>query len=83
MVHIFSRQIALERLQAGVLRGLISERFRGGWPQNIWSVTEDGHPLEAQLENSAIGVYHGYPMPSSDPFADEVIEQWNSRNGII
>ncbi|MDM8551925.1 hypothetical protein QUF72_17710 [Desulfobacterales bacterium HSG2] len=82
-VRIFSRQVALERLQAGLLRGLVSERSNGKWPQNIWSVTEDGHPLEAQLENSATGAYHGYPMPQSDPLATEVISQWKIRDEII
>lgn len=83
VVGIFSREVALEHLRAGLLRGLVSERSNGEWPQNIWSVTENGHPLEAQLENPATGAYHGYPMPSSDPLAAEVITQWNRRNEIM
>jgi hypothetical protein len=82
-VGIFSRQVALELLKAGMLKGLVSERYNGKWPQNIWSVTEDGHPLEAQLENPATGAYHGYPMPQSDPLAAEVLDQWNRRDTII
>jgi len=46
------------------------------WPQNIWSVSDDGLPLEAQLENPEKGIYHGYPMPESDPLASEVIRRW-------
>lgn len=83
VVGIFSKRVALERLQAGLRRGLVSERYSGEWPQNIWSVTEDGHPLEAQLENPATGAYHGYPMPPSDPLGGEVINQWNIRDEMI
>ncbi len=79
-VGIFSRQAALKYLKSGLLKGLISDRFNGNWPQNIWSVTEDGCPLEAQLENSVTGTYHGYPMPESDPMAAEVVRQWNKIN---
>ena len=83
VVGIFSRRCALNCLQSGLHRGLISEQSNGGWPQNIWSVTEDGHPLEAQLENPATGAYHGYPMPPSDPLAAEVVIQWNMRANVI
>ncbi|MBV5267925.1 MAG: hypothetical protein JZU67_05370, partial [Burkholderiaceae bacterium] len=76
-VGIFSRQVALEHLQSGLRKGLISDRFNANWPQNIWSVTEDGYPLEAQLENPVTGAYHGYPMPPSDPMAAEIVRQWN------
>lgn len=79
-VGIFSRQAALKYLRSGLRKGLISERFNGHWPQNIWSVTEDGCPLEAQLENPKTGIYHGYPMPPSDPLAAEIVRQWNMRN---
>ncbi len=82
-VRIFSRQVALKLLQDGLLKGLVSERTNGRWPKNIWSVTENGEPLEAQLENPDTGAYHGYPMPKSDPLAAEVISQWNSRDEMI
>lgn len=57
----------------------VSERKRGDFPQNIWAVTHDGYPLEAQLENETKGSYHGYPMPTTDPFRDEVLERWNKK----
>ena len=79
-VGIFFREEALNLLKAGLRRGLISDRFNGPWPQNIWSVTDDGHPLEAQLENPATGTYHGYPMPQSDPLATEIVRRWNIKN---
>jgi hypothetical protein len=56
---------------------LISEQKRGDFPQNIWAVTSDGIPLEAQLTNEVQGVYHGYPMPSSDDLRNEVIKRWS------
>ncbi|OQX25566.1 MAG: hypothetical protein BWK80_14925 [Desulfobacteraceae bacterium IS3] len=79
-VCIFSRKVALNHLKSGLCKGLISDRFNGRWPQNIWSVTENGCPLEAQLENPATGTYHGYPMPESDPLAAEIVRQWNMKN---
>ena len=78
-VEIFSRKEATRLLRAGARKGLISRSERNGFPQNIWSVTEDGCPLEAQLENSEQGVYHGYPIPESDPFRKVIIEAWNQR----
>lgn len=77
-VGIFSRKAALDHLRSGLRKGLISERSNGQWPQNIWSVTDQGKPLEAQLENPETGAYHGYPMPESDPLAAEIIRLWNA-----
>lgn len=73
---VFTRESALKYLRSGLMKGLVSEQFNGEWPQNIWAVMTNGMPLEAQLENSILGTYHGYPIPSSDPFGDEVIKQW-------
>lgn len=39
-------------------------------------MTSDGHALEAQLENSELGSYHGYPMPHTDPLSQEVLRRW-------
>lgn len=72
-VNIRTRKEAVRLLQAGIRRGLISEQTRGEYPQNIWSVTEEGVPLEAQLENVEQGIYHGYPIPETDPFREEVL----------
>ena len=69
---------SLRLLRRGVSKGLISEQTWGGFPQNIWAVTEDGIPLEAQLENREKGTYHGYPMPTSDRFRDQVLRHWRS-----
>jgi hypothetical protein len=78
-VGIFKKSKALWLLQEGVRRGLISEQTRGEFPQNIWSVTKDGKPLEAQLENQTQGIYHGYPMPINDDFRDEVLKRWKDE----
>jgi hypothetical protein len=75
-VAIFERAKALELLRAGVKRGLVSEQWSGEFPQNIWSVTDSGEPLEAQLENRETGHYHGYPMPENDPFREVVEKAW-------
>lgn len=79
VASIFSRTLALALLRHGIRKGLISDREENGWPKNVWSVTETGIPLEAQLENPAIGCYHGYPMPDSDPLASEVLTRWNGH----
>jgi len=75
-VKVFSRTEATRLLREGVSKGLISEREQNGYPQNIWVVTEEGWPLEAQLENAERGAYHGYPMPETDPFREEVLAGW-------
>ena len=79
-VEIFSRDSALELLRRGIDRGLVSQVAAGGWPQNIWSVTENGHPMEAQLENRDKGTYHGYPMPEGDAFRDVVLDRWHRED---
>jgi len=76
-VKIFTRTEASSLLRAGLSRGLFSVQERNGWPQNVWSVTDAGQPLEAQLEGD--GAYHGYPMPDADPFRQEVVQRWNTQ----
>jgi len=75
-VGVFSRGAALELLRKGIRSGLVSRQKRDGWPQNVWSFTSEGEPLEAQLEGS--GVYHGYPMPENDPFRDDILKRQKS-----
>ena len=53
--------------------------MQGTFPKNIWAVTDDGIPLEAQLENQAQGTYHGYPLTSNDDFRHIVLERWNRQ----
>lgn len=79
-VGIFSCKEALRLLKEGIRRGLVSIQERDGWPQNVWAVANNGRPLEAMLENPSQGVYHGYPMQSDEPFADEVLKRWNAGN---
>ena len=81
-VGIFRKCEAENLLRAGIRRGLVSQQERKGFPQNVWAVTLDGKPVEAQLENAETGVYHGYPMPESDPFFFEVLSRWReAENG--
>lgn len=76
--NIFRRAAALEYLRQGLRqglrRGLVSKREVDGWPQNVWAVTEDGMPLEAQRD--ADGSYHGYPMPADDPMHEAIRRRW-------
>lgn len=66
-------------LKSGMKRGMVSTQNRGGWPQNVWAVTETGKAFEAQLENSGQGHYHGYPMPEDDDFRLIVKQEWMVR----
>lgn len=77
---VLSHRTALQLLKLGLEKGLVSNRFVGPWPKNIWSVTESGMPMEAQLENSDKGMYHGYPMPENDPLASDVLSKWGGEN---
>lgn len=75
-VGITSRAEAIRLLREGIGKGLISVQARGDFPQDIWAVTPEGVPLEAQLENQDQGVYHGYPLSSTDDFRGEVLKRW-------
>ena len=78
---IFKRDQAHRLLQTGLSNGLVSDRMVGDWPKNVWSVTDDGIAMEAQLENPEAGIYHGYPMPESDPLSQEIIRRWENLRG--
>lgn len=81
VARVFSRAVALRLLSEGLRKGLVSDRVVGDWPKNVWSVTDDGFALEAQLENPQLGSYHGYPMPETDPMAQEVALRWEQCHG--
>lgn len=78
---LFSRVVAENLLKEGVRVGLVSKQGGKDYPQNVWAVSAEGIPLEAQLENSGDFSYHGYPMPVDDPFRDKVIERWKMTHG--
>lgn len=81
VAKVFKREEAEKLLRAGLSSGLVSDRMDGEWPKNVWSVTEDGFAMEAQLENRDVGTYHGYPMPETDPLSFEVIRRWELAHG--
>ena len=72
-------QDAAELLKAGLLRGMTSIQVRHGWPQNVWAVDGEGIVYEAQLGNSELGEYHGYPMKMDDHFVRFVRKEWERR----
>ncbi|WAC72674.1 hypothetical protein OU995_24590 [Roseateles sp. SL47] len=76
VAKVFKRAEAEALLRNGLRRGLVSDRMDGEWPKNVWSVTSDGIPMEAQIENPVLGIYHGYPMPETDPLTQEVLDRW-------
>jgi hypothetical protein len=73
---IFTKKEALRLLRNGIKQGLISEQIRGEFPQNIWAVTDDGIPLQAALHDRTRGAYHGYPVPQTDPFRQQILGRW-------
>lgn len=66
-------------LDEGFTKGMVSERHRNGWPQNVWAVSAAGDVFEAQLENKDQGIYHGYPLQFDDDFRAIVLEEWKRR----
>jgi hypothetical protein len=78
-IRVFKRDKAQGLLCEGVKRGLISVQERSGLPQNIWAVSDDGTPLEAQLDNQERATYHGYPMQEADPLSREILRRWNQN----
>ena len=66
-------------LRAGFRRCMVSEQNRQGWPQNVWAVDDGGTVYEAQLSNSELGEYHGYPIKKDDGFASFIGEEWGRR----
>ena len=78
-VHVFERRRAQELLREGIRRGLISVQERDGLPQNVWAVSDNGTPLEGQLDNQAAATYHGYPMPEADPLRTEILRLWRKQ----
>jgi len=79
-IQLFRREQALLLLRNGARRGMISEWDGAGYPKYIWSMTNDGTPLEAVLENPHNGTYHGYPLEVNDDFRENVIAQWNQTH---
>lgn len=77
---ILTRAKAMRLLESGIERGLVSQQTGAGdaFPQNVWAVSDDGVPFEAQLENPAQGTYHGYPLPSTDPLSSQVLDWWGA-----
>lgn len=77
------RQILKEEAEAflrgGLGRGMMSPCAVGSWPHNVWAVSEAGEAFEFQLENPALGVYDGYPMPKNDDFRAAVEAEWMKR----
>ncbi|MCK9589132.1 MAG: hypothetical protein WC076_05230 [Terrimicrobiaceae bacterium] len=78
--RIFERAEAVRLLRAGVRRGMISPWDGNGYPKHIWSMTEEGIPLEAILENAGDGACHGYPLEANDDFRAWVITRWNQAH---
>jgi len=76
-IKVFKRSEGLKLLREGFAKGMVSVQKRGAWPQNVWAVTKNGEPVEAQLEGE--GMYHRYPMAHNDPFRCEVLTRWDTR----
>lgn len=79
LVKIFTYREALRLLREGFSKGLIDTRSYKDWPRHIWAVMDDEMVLEAKPSMPGTGIYHGYPLPQSDPLFDEVIAKWKIR----
>lgn len=73
---IFEKKVAVDLLQQGMRRGLVSDQQRNGWPKRIWAMHGD-IALEAIEENPGQGVYHGYPLSSRQKdLSKSVSDRW-------
>lgn len=61
---------ALDLLRKGLRKGMFCPFERGGWPQNIWSMSKAGEMFEAQLENSTRGLIMDIRFRSTTTFAE-------------
>lgn len=75
-INLYRKAEVQALLISGIQRGLVSEQTRGGFPQNVWSLSEEGIPVEAELDDQVQGTYHGYPMTERDPMADLITKEW-------
>lgn len=73
------KEEATRLLVNGLIKGMFSPCNAEQWPQNIWSLSNNGEIFEAELENCIRGVYHGYPMPKNDFFRSVVNTEWARR----
>lgn len=74
-VNLFNKKTAQNLLKQGVLKGMVSAQKRNGWPQNIWWITDNQEPVEAQLDNQEKGTYHGYPLGKADPLYSIILSR--------
>ena len=72
-------QAALRLLRKGLKNGLVSDFWFHGWPKHVWAMLPDGTVYEAKNGGSAEGAYHGYPLPESDSFAEEIRNAWKEK----
>lgn len=79
-VGILRRNVADRLLRTAFHSGLVSAakgKNTDKWPQYVWAMTDDGHPLEAAYDGSG---YHGYPLPDErTPLFKEIKKRWRNE----
>jgi hypothetical protein len=75
---ICKRAEAQRLLSEGILRGLVDTDWKNGFPKIVWAVSGDGICLEARLDSSGSGIYHGYPLLLKEAFLKIVRKRWNA-----
>lgn len=49
-------------------------------PPRVWAVDDATEAVyEARVTNADQAEYHGFPLPTSDPFTEEVRRHWAER----
>jgi len=74
-VGVFRREEAQQLLLDGIQHGLVSRDAEAGFPHYVWMVYGE-RVIEARCDNRVAGTYHGYPLETDDPMADDVRNQW-------
>lgn len=76
---VFTHRRAIKLLREGYGKGLIDRRVDRGWPRHIWTVVDESLVLEAKPSLAGSGIYHGYPLPESDPLREKILLLWKTR----
>lgn len=76
---IFTHKEALILLREGYRKRIFDPREHKGWPRHIWAVVSGDIVLEAKPSMAGSGIYHGYPLPPSDPLCEVVLKIWKER----
>ena len=78
-IRTIKKSEAVELLQGGISRDMVSKYLIEGLPKYIWAVDSEEEAYEAVISKGTTE-YHGYRLEPDDLMRSLIIEEWNSRN---